>query len=162
MRAESQVLWPVDLRPDQADLYAVNSLRIAAAPEAVWAWLVRAASWPQWYANCRRLVFEDGPGPDLRLGTRFSWTTFGARVHTTVEEYVPAQRLAWRGQGLGAEGYHGWVILPQPGGCLVITEEVQRGLVPRVARFLLQPAMLRQHQRWLEGLVAQAQSGPPV
>lgn len=161
MPVESAVYWPTDLRPGQADLYAVNSLQIAATPEVVWAWLVRAARWPEWYANCQRLVFEDGTGPDLQPRTRFSWTTFGARVVTTVEEYVPAQRLAWRGHGLGAQGYHGWVILPQPAGCLVITEEVQRGLLPRAVRLLLQPAMLRQHQRWLEGLAERARSGPP-
>ena len=38
-----------------------------APAAAVWAWLVRAQQWPEWYSNSANVVFPDGNGPDLSL-----------------------------------------------------------------------------------------------
>jgi hypothetical protein len=73
----------------------------------------------------------------------------GVRVHTTVEELVPYRRS---GRGGGGCAHHGWVIEPVNGGCLVVTEETQQGFVPSLGRFFLRRALLKWHQRWLEGL----------
>ena len=128
----------------------------------MWAWLVRAARWSEHYENCKRLTFEDaGAGPDLTLGARFSWVTFGARVKTVVEELEAPSRLAWSGGALGMSAYHAWLIEPREAGCWILTEETQRGLLPRLGRALLRPRMHAWHQRWLEGLVERARSGPP-
>jgi hypothetical protein len=43
----------------------------------------------------------------------------------------------------------------------VITEETQNGLLPRLLRWYLRPAMLRGHQLWLESLRRMAESGDP-
>ncbi len=155
------VRWPDDARPEGAALHAVNVLEAEVTPEAVWPWLVRAARWSEWYANCRNLRFEGGSGPDLHLGDHFTWRTFGVPVATVVTELVPFERLAWRGRGLGATGYHAWVIERAGTGVRLITEETQRGLVPRLGHPLLRRGLHRWHQRWLEGLARVARLGPP-
>jgi uncharacterized protein YndB with AHSA1/START domain len=158
---ECDIRWPPDLLPAESPVHTRNELRIRADPSVVWAWLVRAQEWPRWYSNCKDVRFQFKPGPDLAMGTRFSWTTFGVRVDTTVQEFVAPRRLAWRGSGLGACGYHAWVLEPLDGGCHVITEETQAGLVPSLARAFLRRGLLREHQSWLEGLARVARGGLP-
>jgi hypothetical protein len=155
--------WPPDLTPDQASLHGINVLESDVTAAAVWPWLIRAARWHEFYPNCWGLEFLDGShiGSDLRLGTRFRWWTFGVRVETVVEEFVPNERLAWRGEGLGARGYHAWLLEPAPGGLRLRTEEIQRGVASRLLRPFLLPAMRHYHQRWLEGLARVARLGHP-
>lgn len=161
--------WPDDLAPAHAALHAINVLDSDVSAEAVWPWLIRATRWHEHYPNCWGLKLldhaaagSDGTLTDLQLGTRFRWWTLGVRVETVVEEFVPCERLAWRGEGLGARGYHAWLLEPIPGGGLRLrTEEVQHGIAPRLLQPLLLPSMQHTHQRWLEGLVRVARLGPP-
>lgn len=153
--------WPADLRPEGAPAYTWNDLEIRADMARVWAHLIRARDWSQFYANCADLRFENADGPDLALGTRFRWRTFGVRVRTTVEVFEPPRCLAWRGDEVYGRGFHAWVLQPTTEGCRVITEEVQRGLLPWVGRWYLRAGLLKWHQRWLTGLAARAEAGPP-
>ena len=162
MDRPTRTRWPADSRPDGAPVYTYNAIDVAAPPERVWAWLVRATAWPSYYDNASNVRFVDGGGPDLAPGTRFTWTTFNVRVDTLVTEFEPCSRLAWRGKTLGGSGYHGWVIEPTGQGCHVITEETQRGIVPSLGRWFLRPGLLGQHQRWLEGLARVASAGMPT
>lgn len=155
----SKLAWPEDLGPDVAHLHVVNRLETELSPERLWPHLVRAGAWSSFYANCKRLRFENHEGPELRADSVFTWWTFGVPVRTVVTDFVPARRLAWRGSGLGAEGYHGWLLEPLPhGGTLFVTEETQRGFVPRVGKALLRRGLSYWHQRWLEGIVRAASS----
>jgi hypothetical protein len=156
------VVFPEGKRPSESPIYTHNEFTIEAAPEQVWAWLIRAQRWPEWYGNAKDVELEGG-APDLALGTNFDWTTFGVRAHTRIEEFVPNRRLAWSGQGvLGATAYHGWVITPREGGgCVVVTEETQQGIVPSVGRSFLRSGLVKWHQRWLEGLAKMAARGNP-
>lgn len=151
---EPRVVFPPRFDPRTAPIHTVDEREIATSLEAAWARLVRAADWHRWYRNCRGLRFDPAtPGPDLRLGTRFTWVTFGVRVHTTVEELVPNERLAWSGRAPAGVGYHGWVLERiGPQRVRVITEEVQRGPLPWLGRAILRPGLHRWHGRWIEGL----------
>jgi len=142
-------------------VYTYNALDVAAPPERVWAWLVRPSTWPSYYDNASNVRFVDGVGSELALGARFRWRTFNVTVETTVTELVPNERLAWAGKTVGGTGYHGWVIEPAAGGCHVVTEETQRGIVPSLGRWFLRRGLLVQHQRWLEGLARMAARGVP-
>lgn len=157
---EGHVIFPEGQRPEESPVFTRNELTIAAPPERIWAWLLRAPRWPEWYANARN-VDIDGGSQDLALGSKFHWTTFGVRVHTVIEEFVPHHRLAWGGKGLGSSAYHGWVITPHDGGCVVVTEETQQGVIPSVCRLFLRRGLLKWHQRWLEGLAGMATNGRP-
>ncbi|HVU02954.1 MAG TPA: SRPBCC domain-containing protein [Polyangiaceae bacterium] len=157
---EARVLFPEGQRPHESPVFTRNELAIAAPPERIWAWLVRPGRWPEFYANARNVEI-DGGAPDLAFGSRFHWTTFGVRVHTVVQEFVPHHRFAWSGKGLGSSAYHGWVIVPRGGRSLVVTEETQQGIIPSVCRSFLRSGLLKWHQRWLEGLAEQASNGMP-
>lgn len=161
MANPSVTRWPAGEGPEGAPVYTWNAIDVGAASERVWAWLVRAPLWPSYYDNASKIAFPNGGGPDLALGTRFTWRTFNVSVDTTVTELVPNERLAWRGKTVGGVGYHGWVIERTPRGCRVVTEETQRGIVPSLGRLFLRRGLLTQHQRWLEGLKRMAEAGAP-
>ncbi len=157
--------WPADRTPREAPIYALNELRIEAAPEVVWGWLVAAPLWPRWYSNSRDVEILSGPDPArLAAGTRFRWRTSNTLwrpVETTVDVCVAPHELGWGGAAMASRGYHSWLLTPTDGGCHVITEETQAGLLPSIGRGLLRRRLLTQHQRWLEGLAARARGGPP-
>jgi uncharacterized protein YndB with AHSA1/START domain len=154
------IRWPESFEPARCPIHVRNELAISASPEAVWARLIRAQVWPSWYPNARRVRFLQGPPPDLALGTRFRWRTFGISIESTVEEFVPNERLAWNAVGMGVRAYHAWLIEPRPGGCWVLTEETQRGWLARLSAALMPGRMHRFHQIWLERLAKVAAGGP--
>jgi uncharacterized protein YndB with AHSA1/START domain len=158
---ESVISWPDEHRPEVSAFHAVNELQIPAEPEVVWAWLCRPDLWPRYYSNARLIRHLEGPWPQVELGSRWRWLSFGAFVTSEVVEYQPEQRLAWSAKELGGSGHHGWVLRPQAGGTFVRTEETQRGLGIRLVKPALRPLMVRFHQRWLEGLSRVASQGPP-
>ena len=155
-----EINWPEAYRPDATAVHVRNELLIQATPERIWAWLVRATLWPDWYENARDVAIEGGAS-DLSPGARFHWKTFGLAIASVVGEFVPHQRIGWTGVGTGMDVYHGWLIEPQGGGCLVLTEENQNGLAARAQSVLAPNRMHTHHQIWLESLAVQAGRGTP-
>jgi uncharacterized protein YndB with AHSA1/START domain len=158
---ETVISWPDEHTPERSAFHAVNELQIPAEPDVVWGWLSRPDLWPTYYSNAKLIKHLDGPWPQIELGSRFRWLSFGAFVTTEVVEYDPPERLAWDARELGGRGYHGWVLRPQDGGTFVRTEETQKGIGIRVVKPVLRRMMVRFHQRWLEGLARVAAEGPP-
>ncbi len=155
------IRWPARFRPERAPVHVRNEIDIAAGPDRIWGWLVRATEWPTWYPNSADVRLEGG-GTELRAGIRFHWRTFGARLASRVEEFEPPARLAWSARGTGVDVYHAWLLTPGPaGGCHVRTEETQYGGLARIDHLLRPRRMGRGHQLWLESLRARATSGPP-
>jgi hypothetical protein len=156
------VRWPEAHAPEGASIHVANRTTTTADPELVWAWLTRPEQWSRFYSNARRVRHRAGPWPELGPGSRFSWITFGALVTTEITEFEPFERLAWTGSGLGASAHHAW-LLDASGDAgdrwEIVTEETQRGLLPAALRPGLRPAMLRQHQRWIEQLARLAETG---
>lgn len=161
MADRNQILWPSSHDPAKSPVHVRNELSINAAPEIVWAWLIRAQLWPTWYPNSANIRFLRGNPPYLSLGTRFRWKTFGVTIQSMVLEFVPYERLAWDAHSSGLDAYHAWLIQKTESGCHVITEETQRGWLARLARVLRPRRMEQQHQIWLEGLRAKAIVGLP-
>jgi uncharacterized protein YndB with AHSA1/START domain len=159
--ADTALSWPDEHTPDVSVFHAVNELEMPAKPEAVWAWLVRPDLWPSYYSNARLIKHLGGAWPELELGSRFRWLTFGALITSEVIEYAPTERLAWSAKSLAGSGHHGWVLQPRDGGTFVRTEETQKGLGMRLIKPALRPLMVRMHQRWLEGLSRVASQGAP-
>ena len=156
--SSSAIRWPDRYSPQNSPVHVVNELTMAAPAEAVWKGLIRAADWSSYYANASKVAIEGG-GPDLAAGVRFTWKTFGVDLKSQVQEFEPNTRIAWLATAPLLEAYHAWLIEPLPGGgCRVITEETQHGLVARAGRWLYPGRMERWHQRWLEGLAARAGS----
>ena len=92
--------WPPGFEPDNSSVFAHNEIAIAAPPERVWRWLIRAANWPQWYSNSANVTFLSGASPDLALDTEFRWKTFGAMVTSRVIVFDAPHELGWNNQTL--------------------------------------------------------------
>lgn len=162
MSAGSFIRWPEGHHPSQSRLVAVNELQMDAPLDRVWAWLRRPDLFPTYYGNSRFVKHLDGAWPEVELGSRFRWFTFGVRVVSEVVEFDPeAGRLAWSAAELGATGHHGWVLSESDGGTFVRTEETQKGWAMALAAPVMSRLMVSQHQRWLEGLARVAAEGPP-
>ncbi|MGA2524280.1 MAG: SRPBCC domain-containing protein [Candidatus Bathyarchaeia archaeon] len=161
MANPNQIFWPSGFEPEKCPIHVHNELAMAALPETVWAWLIRAQLWPTWYPNSANIQFLRGQSSDLALGTRFRWKTFGVTIVSTVLEFVPYERLAWDARGNGLSAYHAWLIQKTEQGCIVVMEETQRGWLNRLGNALRPKRIQQQHQIWLEGLRAKASSGLP-
>jgi uncharacterized protein YndB with AHSA1/START domain len=134
----------------------MNELAMPVAPEAVWACLIRAERWPEWYKNSANVKFLQGSPPDLAEGTRFRWKTFGVTIESTVLEFVPGERIAWDAHGLGVDAYHAWLLTRTAQGCHVLTEETQHGWLASAGNLLMPNRMHKFHQLWLESLREEA------
>lgn len=161
MDSQAEIAWPDRFDPQNAPVHVRNELTMHAPCEAVWSWLVRAGSWPSWYSNSANVRFLDGPPPDLKLGTRFKWKTFGVELVSTVLEFVPSHRLVWDARGPGVKAYHVWALQKADPGCRVVTEETQIGFMARLQNTFRPNIMHDQHQKWLEGLEVKARAGMP-
>jgi hypothetical protein len=152
--------WPDRYSPQRTRVHVRNEIAIAAKPEIVWAWIVRAKLWPAWYSNSARVAINGG-GSDLQAGSTFRWKTFGVTLDSKVEEFVPFERLAWSAKATGINAYHAWLIEPTSDGCHVNTEETQNGWLATMNKAVRPNDMGRKHQVWLEGLLAKAMTGLP-
>jgi len=160
--SESSIRWPEEFEPSRNPIHVRNELAAPVPVDRVWAWVIRAALWPIWYENSKNVFFLDGPPPDLALGTRFRWWTFGATIISTVREFNPEEgRIAWDGHAPGIHVYHAWLIRPTPEGCHLLTEETQHGLLTRLNKIFLPNKMSKYHQHWLERLRDNAARGMP-
>jgi len=157
----NEIIWPEHYAPQHCPIHVRNELTMAASPEHVWAWLIRAQLWPTWYVNSANVQFLQGAAPDFALRTRFKWKTFGVTIESTVLEFVPAERIAWDAHAIGIDVYHAWLIQKTPTGCHVVTEETQHGWLARLGKLLMPRRMWKYHQIWLHGLSANAAQGAP-
>jgi uncharacterized protein YndB with AHSA1/START domain len=148
--------WPARYAPANAPVHVRNDRVMRASAEAVWATLIRAALWPEWYPNAAHVRFVRGAPPDLAAGTRFRWKTFGVGIDSTVVEFVPGERVAWTARGVGVDAYHAWLIRPIAGSCHVLTEETQHGWLARLGSLVLPRRMYRGHELWLTSLEERA------
>ena len=136
MAKPNQILWPSRYEPVNCSVHVRNEFAMASPPETVWAWLIRAKLWPTWYPNSANIQFLSGQSPDLALGTRFRWKTFGVTIESTVLEFMPYERLAWDAHSTGLDAYHAWLIQKTSQGCNVLMEETQRGWLARLGKSL--------------------------
>jgi uncharacterized protein YndB with AHSA1/START domain len=150
----SKILFPASFAPANSPVFVHNEIDINAKPEAVWNWLIKAGTWPEWYFNAANVAL---PSTHLSKDTVFRWKTFGNTLQSQVQEFVPNERLAWLATGSGIKAYHARLIIPTGTGCKVITEETQHGWMCRLGKILFPKRMYKYHQIWLEGLKLKAE-----
>jgi hypothetical protein len=96
-----------------------------------------------------------------QVHTRLTWSTFGLRGAGTVREFEPCARLGWEGAGRGSTGYHRWDLQRTDNdGTLIVTEEVQGGILARLLGPVVKRSIEKQHQHWLEALLETAAARP--
>ena len=149
---DSRITWPPAHSPASSIVFAQNTLEIAAAPDTVWSLLIDCAQWPVWYKHCTDVSVLRG-GPLLGANSKFRFKTLGLFFEPEVETFESPRMLVWSAKGpAGTSGSHAWYIEPTPGGCRVITEEVQRGLLLFFVRSRTRARLLTSHQEWLRSL----------
>ena len=154
------IVWPERYSTGNSAVHVSNEIEISAPPEIIWAWLVRASLWSEWYPTVRGVTIAGGKS-DLDLGSKFTWRIFGVTLSSTVEEFVPHERLAWSAQFEGVDAYHAWLIERKPTGCRVLTEENQKGWLARLNKLLRPSNVSYYHYVWLEALKSKAEKGYP-
>jgi Polyketide cyclase / dehydrase and lipid transport len=147
-----EIHWPNGFHPEQADLFAHNEIVVHASCQKVFANIVDAQAWPEWYPNSHNVKVLNSPDGKLHEGTRFSWDTFGVHIESRVHEFVPNSRIGWFGDGTGMHAYHTFLLLGTNEGCHIVTEEVVKG--PGAVEFReKQPNVMHEgHDLWLRSL----------
>jgi hypothetical protein len=155
--ANQLIHWPPGFEPAETDVFVHNEIRIKAPPKVIWANLINAVEWPSWYSNSSDVRITGPSNTTLRENSHFLWKTFGFAVDSKVHEFAPESRIGWFGDGVGIRAYHTWLIIENPDGCVVITEETQKG--PSAVRFHAEKpaAMYEGHELWLQSLKARSE-----
>ncbi len=153
---KNNIIFPDNYHPSKSAIHVYNELFIPASKEEIWFWLTNVKTWPEWYANASNIEILHEVDTNLNHHTKFNWRTFNTNIQSQVKEYIPYKKLAWVARGKGLVAYHSWLLIPEAEGCTVITEETQRGWLPKWFGFFIKKSLLKQHQIWLEGLKCKA------
>jgi hypothetical protein len=130
---------------------------IDAPAERIWALLIDCARWPSWYKHCGNISILRG-GPMLSANAKFRFKTIGFFFEPEVVTFDPFRELTWSAKGpAGTSGAHAWYIEPSQGGCRVITEEAQKGILLRFLGGRTTKTLLTSHGEWLRALKALAE-----
>jgi hypothetical protein len=155
---DARITWPAEHAPASAVVFAQNVIDIATAPEAIWSQLVDCVAWPQWYKHCSDVSILGG-GSLLSANSKFRFKTLGFYFEPEIVTFEPHRMLVWSAKGpAGTSGSHAWYIEPRPGGCRVITEESQIGLVLFFLRARTRNRLLASHEEWLRSLKDRAEA----
>jgi hypothetical protein len=161
---DSRIVWPPHYAPASSIVFAQNSIDIAATPERVWSLLIDCVQWPSWYKHCTDVSMLRG-GPLLSAQSKFRFKTLGFYFEPDIETFEPFKMLIWSAKGpAGTRGAHAWYIERKTGGCRVITEEAQRGLLLAFIGGRTRRTLLRSHEKWLRALkvLAEKEPGPQM
>lgn len=163
------IIWPKSYTPGLTDNYVSNEIIVKDLKISdVWPLLTKASQWPTYYQNASNITFHKQGETELKMGTRFKFTTFNFPVESEVTEFQPSvngnpARIAWHGWVEGdaehrLDVHHAWLLENMPGGRLrILTEESQTGKPAQQLHATLPNPMLNAHQLWLTGLVNAAQ-----
>ncbi|WP_375382828.1 SRPBCC domain-containing protein [uncultured Sphingomonas sp.] len=146
------IVWPEGHTPGSSRVFAQNSIEIAATPEKIWSLLIDCQAWPSWYVRCSDVSMLSG-GPLLGPDASFRFKTLGFYFEPRIDTFDPARLLVWSAKGpAGTSGAHAWHITPLPGGCRVVTEEAQKGLLLALIGGRTRKTLLKCHGEWLRAL----------
>lgn len=129
--------WPASFSPKTADAFAHNQVIIRAKPSTVWHYLVSAEQWTSWDPRVKDVKMLT---PERTLGphSKFLTTRFGSRWESTVDQYVPNERIA--STSVSTDGtmrsYRSWLLTPTADRCRVVLEVAGYG--PVVAEYAVQ------------------------
>jgi hypothetical protein len=151
-KRSSEIHWPNGFSPGEADLFAHNEISISAPCSTIWKHIVEAPKWPQWYPNSQDVQIVGDRSGTLKPSSRFEFNTFGLHIDARISEFVPVSRVGWFGDGKDINAYHTWLLIPDPTGCHVVTEEVAKGPAAIALRESDPNTMHRGHDLWLSTL----------
>jgi uncharacterized protein YndB with AHSA1/START domain len=109
-------------------------IRIKATPEAIWAEVADPETWPQWTKAIWRVrkLSEGTLGVGSRMRIIF-WCILPIRLHMTITEFVPGQRVAMEGKALIAKMSRYYMLQPRDGGTTAIVGGQANGFLAPLA-----------------------------
>src|SRR5262245_62457385 len=122
----------MEINPN-APLVTRKEIFIQASPEVVWNILTNINAWHQWQPAISKSQLDG----TLTTGSVFTWASGGLAITSSLQEVVPQQRIGWTGRALGSRVTHIWMLGPQDGGTLVITEESMEGWLIVILKALM-------------------------
>ena len=147
----SQINWPENYQPADADFYVHNKLQIKATPDQIWELLIHAENWPDWYEGMSDVEVLNSKSGKILENSELKFSTMGQDFEATIREFEPYSRLAWETTNKDLRAYHAWLIIPNENGCLVITDEVQIGKLAKLQKVFLPNKLRKLHDQWLAG-----------
>ena len=137
-------------------------IRIKATPEAIWDAVADPETWPDWTQAVSRVKkLSDGP---LGVGSRLLitiWCIMPVRLHMTITEFVPGQRVAMEGKALIARMSRYYVLQPQNGRTRAIVGGEATGLLGPLTWWIgqvLSKEIVQDLRVKIEGLTPQVRS----
>jgi len=101
-----------------------------ATSEAIWAAVADPETWPDWTDAVHRVKkLSEGP---LGVGSKMRitiWFIIPVRLHMTITEFVPGQRVAMEGKALIARMSRYYMLQPQNGRTRAIVGGEATGLL---------------------------------
>lgn len=155
MTTSKEIHWPEYYHPKNAQLHVRNETLIPATADAIWSSLIHAPCWPQWGRAKTSVQIINGDGVELHKGTIFRWRARAVHFDCTVVEYIPHERIAWKGKCGDVDMYHAWLIEPTDDGCVILTESTQRGGMTWLTKYFTSRNIHSYHRRWLDELKQQ-------
>jgi hypothetical protein len=151
---DQAIHWPKEFDPVAAPAFSHNELLIHADCHRVWTQLVNVVEWPDWFVLTKEVTIDEG-SKTIQHGTVLRLKIFGSPITSVIDEFIPYSRLSWIPKGLDEtrpSHYHTWHLIPEPSGCLVVTEESGIGpndiKDPRHVSWVMHQA----HELWLASL----------
>jgi hypothetical protein len=115
---DSRIVWPPHYAPASSNVFAQNSIDIAATPERVWSLLIDCVQWPSWYKHCADVSILRG-GPLLSAQSKFRFKTLGFYFEPDIKTFEPFKMLIWSAKGPAATP-----------GCPRVVHRTQDGRLP--------------------------------
>lgn len=94
--------------------------------ERVWGIETDLKNWSAWNADIQSMKVNG----DMGIGTVFVWKAGGISIESTITEYEPPFRIAWKGKTLGINAYHVWSFSQAGDFTHIYTEEKFTGILP--------------------------------
>lgn len=108
-----------------------KSITINADIERVWEILTLIEQWPQW----QKSVSKASAQPNLEAGTKFSWTSGGLSIKSTIIDIGAPGRITWTGKAIGTTARHSWLLTQKGGATIVETSESMVGWLATLIGF---------------------------
>lgn len=100
---------------------------VANAPiQKVWEIETDLNHWRDWNSDIESMEVKG----DIGVGTVFVWKAGGITIASTITEYEPKKRLAWKGKTFGIDAYHIWNFIDRGDSTYISTEEKFTGILP--------------------------------
>ncbi|OIN26865.1 SRPBCC domain-containing protein [Vibrio barjaei] len=152
----TEIHWPDYYHPKNSSVHVKEKIVVPSEGERIWACIVQAPCWPNWHHRKTAVQITKGDTRELHKGTMFNWITKTMSFECTVVEYIPHERIAWKGKCGDVDIYHAWLLSPCDNGCRIVTESTQRGGLRWLTGRFVTKQVAAHHHQWLHLLCEQA------